>query len=112
MIAGGINWMASRMPKGTRIRSSKYPRTGMKSGMRSIGERITSDEETHRLRVPRHARVPARKAERMHILFDDARPILQLFDHYSHYHDSGHALMAARSGLQSENGRMRSVSLR
>lgn len=33
----GIILSASVMPSGTRIRSSRYPKTGMKSGIRSIG---------------------------------------------------------------------------
>jgi len=34
---GGIIFNAKAMPKGTNIRSSRYPRTGMKSGIRSMG---------------------------------------------------------------------------
>ena len=87
MIADGINWMARRVPKGTRIRSSKYPRTGMKIGNEiNWRKRITSNQETHCLGVPRHARSPC-EIKRMHILLDAARPILQPFNHCSHYHD-------------------------
>ena len=35
----GIIFIARVTPRGTKIRSSKYPRTGMKSGIRSIGLR-------------------------------------------------------------------------
>lgn len=35
--AGGIIFNAKAMPKGTNIRSSRYPMTGMKSGTRSMG---------------------------------------------------------------------------
>ena len=38
MTSSGINDTTSQMPSGTMIKSSRYPRTGMKSGMRSIGE--------------------------------------------------------------------------
>src|ERR1700684_1360357 len=38
MTSVGINDTTSQMPSGTMIKSSKYPITGMKSGMRSIGD--------------------------------------------------------------------------
>ena len=37
--SAGTRRMTSMIPSGMRIRSSRYPRTGMKSGIRSIGER-------------------------------------------------------------------------
>src|SRR6478672_5819011 len=46
-------------------------------------KRITSNQETHCLGVPRHARVSACEIKRMHILLDAARPILQPFNHCS-----------------------------
>jgi len=39
MTSGGIIFRTSQMPIGTRIRSSKYPRMGIKSGIRSIGDK-------------------------------------------------------------------------
>ena len=85
MIAGGINWMASRMPKGTRIRSSRYPQDRNEIGNEiNWRKRITSNQETHCLGVPRHARVSAREIERMHILFDSCAP--NCFNHSTIVH--------------------------
>jgi len=39
MTSGGISRSASQMPAGSRTRSSSRPRTGMKSGIRSMGDR-------------------------------------------------------------------------
>ena len=78
MTTGGISRMASKMHDGTKIRSSKYPRTGMKSRMRSIGDGgITSDHKTNCLGIPRQTRVAACKVQCMHIPLDDVRPVLQ-----------------------------------
>ena len=39
MMSGGISFTTAKMPKGTITRSSRYPMTGMKSGIRAIGDR-------------------------------------------------------------------------
>ena len=87
MTTGGISRMASKMRDGTKIRSSKYPRTGMKSRMRSIGDGgITSDHKTNCLGIPRQTRVAACKVQCMHIPLDDARPVLQRLNRRPQYH--------------------------
>ena len=37
--SAGTRRMTSMIPRGMRIKSSRYPRTGMKSGIKPIGER-------------------------------------------------------------------------
>src|SRR5262249_26672157 len=44
IISGGINRMTRAMPAGTIMRSSTYPSTGTKSGIRSIGDRARSHD--------------------------------------------------------------------
>jgi hypothetical protein len=85
---GGISFTTATIPKGTMIKSSRYPMTGMKSGIRSMGQSVSGDAKRESLCIPGHPRIACREIDRMHVPFDCSRPIFEL---------AGHDAIVARS---------------
>jgi len=65
---GRISRITRRIPSGTRMTSSRYPRTGIKSGNEiEGGGGVTGDEDRQGLRIPRLTWTATGKIERMHV---------------------------------------------
>jgi hypothetical protein len=63
--SAGTRRITSMIPSGIRIMLSRYPRTGVKSGILSIGERAKpAYGKGQALRAPRDVRVAADEVER------------------------------------------------